>query len=173
MSTPPSDAERWAALYTELHAVAHALMRRERAEHTLQTTALVHEAWMRVGVNPMWQGRAQFLASAAKAMRRILVDHARMRGRQKRKTREERVPLDHVCIADAYGEAVDLLALDAALDRLADQNALGARIVELRFFAGMTHDEIAEACSVSLRTVERNFRFARAHLYRDLAEHST
>jgi RNA polymerase sigma-70 factor (ECF subfamily) len=173
MSTPSSDAERWAMLYTELHAVAHALMRRERVEHTLQTTALVHEAWMRVGTKPMWQDRAQFLAAAAHAMRRILVDHARTRGRQKRKAGDERVPLDHVCIADAYGEAVDLLALDAALDRLAAQNALGARVVELRFFAGMTHDEIAEACSVSLRTVERTFRFARAHLYRDLGEPSS
>lgn len=157
-------------LYAELRSLAHGMMRRERSEHTLQTTALVHEAWIRLGPGGGFENRHHFLGAAANAMRRILVEHARGRGREKRGGGADRVPLDEQSLADLYAETVDLLALDAALDRLAARSELGARIIELRFFAGMSHDEIATACDVSLRTVERNFRFARAYLHRELDE---
>ncbi|MBX7083344.1 MAG: RNA polymerase subunit sigma-70 [Nannocystaceae bacterium] len=171
---PPGVATAaWSSLYAELHGLAHALMRRERDDHTLQATALVNEAWLRVGDEASWTSRGEFLAAAARAMRCILVDHARTRGRIKRNEGRATEPLDDLAIADAYGEAVDLLALDAALDRLARRNELAARIVELRFFAGMAHDEIAAVCHTPLRTVERTFRLARATLFRYLREPST
>lgn len=164
-----AEGDRWSALYTELRGMAHALMLRERGEHTLQTTALVHEAWMRLGED-RWEHRGQFMAAAARAMRCILMDHARTRGRLKRNGGVAPVAGDIVAIADVYGELVDLLALDAALDRLAAVDELAAQVVELRFFAGMTHDEIAVASGVSKRTIERTFRLARAYLYNDLAQ---
>jgi RNA polymerase sigma-70 factor (ECF subfamily) len=167
----PRAAALWAQLHAELHRLAHGLLRRERADHTLQTTALVHEAWLRLGSDASWGGRGRFLGAAARAMRCILVDYARAHGRHKRGGGVAPLPLDErFAVADAYGEAVDLLALDVALDRLAASSELAARIVELRFFAGMSHEEIAAACGVSLRTVERNFRLARACLYRELVE---
>lgn len=167
----PRAAALWSQLHAELHRLAHGLLRRERPDHTLQTTALVHEAWLRLGSDESWGGRGRFLAAAARSMRCILVDHARAHGRHKRGGGATTTSLDErFAVADVYGEAVDLLALDAALDRLAATHELGARIVELRFFAGMSHDEIAAACGVSLRTVERNFRLARACLYRELRE---
>ena len=162
-----AEGERWAALYAELRGLAHALMRGERAEHTLQTTALVHEAWLRLGTD-RWEQRAQFMAAAARAMRCILTDHARGRGRAKRGG-GQRPEGDVFAIADAYGELVDLLALDAALDRLAAVDEVAAQIVELRFFGGMNHDEVAAICGVSRRTVDRMFRFARAYLYEAMA----
>lgn len=158
------------ALYAELRSLAHGMMRRERGEHTLQTTALVHEAWLRLGPGGGWDSQHHFLGAAAHAMRRILVEHARGRGRAKRGGGEAHVPFDEPTIADAYGDAVDLLALDAALDRLAVRDERGARIVELRFFAGMSLPEIATLCDASLRTVERQFRFARAYLHRELGD---
>jgi RNA polymerase sigma-70 factor, ECF subfamily len=164
------EGDRWSALYAELHGLAHGMMARERGDHTLQTTALVHEAWMRLGGATAWEDRGQFLAAAARSMRCILVDHARTRGRLKRSGTEPTASFEGLAIADIYGEAVDLLALDAALDRLATTSELAARIVELRFFAGMSHAEIAEACKLSKRTVERTFRLARAVLFRDLGE---
>ncbi len=158
-----AEGERWIALYAELRRLAHALMRGERAEHTLQTTALVHEAWLRLGED-RWEQRGQFMAAAARAMRCILMDHARARGRVKRGSGQAPVG-DVFAIADAYGELVDLLALDAALDRLAAVDEVAAQIVELRFFAGMNHDEVAAVCGISRRTVDRTFRLARAYLY--------
>ncbi len=175
MTSPPqappipvvAEGERWIALYAELRGLAHALMRGERKEHTLQTTALVHEAWLRIGSN-RWEQRGQFMAAAARAMRCILIDHARGRGRAKRGGGQEPAA-DAFAIADAYGELVDLLALDAALDRLDAVDPLAAQIVELRFFAGMNHDEVAAVCGISRRTVDRTFRYARAYLYEALA----
>jgi RNA polymerase sigma-70 factor, ECF subfamily len=161
-----AEGERWIALYAELRGLAHALMRGERAEHTLQTTALVHEAWLRLG-SDRWEQRAQFMAAAARAMRCILMDHARGRGRAKRGS-GGKASGDVFEIADAYGEIVDLLALDAALDRLAAVDQVAAQIVELRFFAGMNHDEVAAICGISRRTVDRTFRLARAYLYEAL-----
>jgi RNA polymerase sigma factor (TIGR02999 family) len=157
------EGERWIALYGELRSLAHALMRRERNEHTLQTTALVHEAWLRLG-SDRWEQRSQFMAAAARAMRCILMDHARARGRDKRGGGQKPVG-DVFAIADAYGELVDLLALDVALDRLGAVDEMAAQIVELRFFAGMNHDEIAALCRISRRTVDRMFRLARAYLF--------
>ena len=177
-SVPPAvpipvvaEGERWHALYAELRGLAHALMRRERAEHTLQTTALVHEAWLRLG-SDRWEQRAQFMAAAARAMRCILMDHARGRGRAKRGGGQSS-SADVFAIADAYGELVDLLALDAALDRLAAVDEVAAQIVELRFFAGMNHDEVAAVCGISRRTVDRTFRLARAYLYEALGPDPT
>jgi RNA polymerase sigma-70 factor, ECF subfamily len=161
-----AEGERWNALYAELRGLAHALMRGERAEHTLQTTALVHEAWLRLG-SDRWEQRAQFMAAAARAMRCILTDHARGRGRAKRGSGQKPTG-DVFAIADAYGELVDLLALDAALDRLAAVDEVAAQIVELRFFGGMNHDEVAAVCGISRRTVDRTFRLARAYLYEAL-----
>lgn len=158
----------WSALYIELRALARAVIRREHEGHTLQTTALVHEAWMRLRGDPAWASRAHFLATAARTMRRVLVDHARAKGRQKRDGEGALAIIGGDGLADLYTRAVDMLALDAALDRLAAHSELGARIVELRFFAGMSHPEIATVCGASQRTVERTFRFARAYLYRDL-----
>jgi len=157
------EGERWMSLYGELRGLARALMRRERAEHTLQTTALVHEAWLRLGTD-RWEQRSQFMAAAARAMRCILTDHARARGRAKRGGGQKATG-DVFAIADAYGELVDLLALDVALDRLAAVDQVAAQIVELRFFAGMNHDEIAALCQISRRTVDRMFRLARAYLF--------
>lgn len=162
-----AEGERWLALYAELRGLAHALMRHERADHTLQTTALVHEAWLRLG-DARWEQRAHFMAAAARAMRCILTDHARGRGREKRGGGRERTD-DVAAIADAYGEIVDLLALDAALDRLAAVDEVAAQIVELRFFGGMNHDEVAAVCGISRRTVDRMFRLARAYLYEAMA----
>jgi RNA polymerase sigma factor (TIGR02999 family) len=162
-----AEGERWIALYAELRGLAHALMRGERTEHTLQTTALVHEAFLRLG-GDRWEQRAQFMAAAARAMRCILIDHARGRGRVKRGSGDKAAG-EMFAIADAYGEIVDLLALDAALDRLAAVDEVAAQIVELRFFAGMNHDEVAAVCGISRRTVDRTFRLARAYLYEALA----
>jgi RNA polymerase sigma factor (TIGR02999 family) len=162
-----AEGERWIALYGELRGLAHALMRGERGEHTLQTTALVHEAWLRLG-SDRWEQRGQFMAAAARAMRCILTDHARARGRAKRGG-GQKPSGDVFAIADAYGELVDLLALDVALDRLAAVDQVAAQIVELRFFAGMNHDEVAAVCGISRRTVDRTFRLARAYLFEAMA----
>jgi RNA polymerase sigma-70 factor, ECF subfamily len=160
-------AERLLPLvYEELRAIAARHLRQERAGHTLQPTALVHEAYMRlIDQNSVrWNGRSHFLAVAAMAMRRVLVNHARDRRRLKRGGPEmKRVPLD-----DAVGvleeRAGDLEALDAALTRLAAMDPQQARIVELRFFGGLTAPETAEAMGISERTVHREWSLARAWL---------
>lgn len=170
--------ESWATLYAELRAVAHGLMRRERAEHTLQTTALVHEAWLKLGADDL-QHRGQFMAAAARAMRCILTDHARGRARVKRGAGQvasadvSEAEGGALAIADAYGELVDLLALDAALDQLAKIDELAAQIVELRFFGGLNHDEIASLWNISRRTVDRSFRLARAYLLEAMSTPAT
>jgi len=160
-------AERLLPLvYEELRAIAASHLRQERVGHTLQPTALVHEAYMRlIDQNSVrWNGRSHFLAVAAMAMRRVLVNHARDRRRLKRGGPEmKRVPLD-----DAVGvleeRAGDLEALDAALTRLAAMDPQQARIVELRFFGGLTAPETAEAMGISERTVHREWSLARAWL---------
>ena len=158
-------------VYGELRALAQALMNRERPDHTLQATALVHEAYLRlVGQQrTTWQNRAHFLALASQALRRILVDHARARGRDKRGGGATRIALDEEIVA-SYAAEVDLVAVDHALDALAARSELQARIVELRFFGGLTTAEVAQVVDRSQRTVEREWRFARAWLYRTLAE---
>lgn len=156
-------------IYSELRTIARRYLRREREGHTLETSALVHEAYFRlVDQNRVqWGGRSHFYAVAAQSMRRILVDHARGHRYQKRGGGAPRVPLDE---AFHLGDErpVDLVALDDALKELAQEDPQKAQLVELRFFGGLSHPEIAEVLDVSLSTVERSWRLARAWLYRAL-----
>jgi RNA polymerase sigma-70 factor, ECF subfamily len=156
-------------VYEELRRQAARYLRRERQGHTLQTTALIHEAYLRlVGARDMqWQGRAHFFAIAANLMRRILVDHARRRDAHKRGGDQARLPLDEA-LAIAEESHVDLLALDEALDRLAAFDAQQARVVELRFFSGLSVEETATALGVSPRTVKSDWALARAWLRREI-----
>lgn len=156
-------------VFGELHRIAAGHMRRERRGHTLQTTALVNEAYVRlVRDNAMdWQGRAHFFAAASIAMRRILVDYARRRSAGKRPNAALRVDWENVEIQDDP-KLERMLALDEAMDRLAVMDARQARIVELRYFGGLSEEEIAEVLSISLRTVKRDWRSARAWLQAQL-----
>lgn len=155
-------------VYEELRRLAHHYMQGERAGHTLQTTALVHEAYLRlVHCDRMqWRDRAHFFAMAATLMRRILVDHARERGREKRGGGVVFTDMHPEPIASA--SAVDALALDEALDCLAAMDRQQAHIVELRFFAGLTIEETAEALGLSPATVKREWTSARAWLFHKL-----
>jgi len=157
-------------VYDELRAMAAEMMNRERPGHTLQPTALVHEAYLKLvdQKEARWRSRAHFFAVAAVALRRILVDHARARGRAKRGGGEPKLPLDER-LAAAYERAVDLVALDEALEGLAASHPRHARVVELRFFGGLTIDETAQLLGVSPSTVEREWRYARARLFRALS----
>jgi RNA polymerase sigma factor (TIGR02999 family) len=161
-----------ALVYDDLRAMAHRQLRSEAPGHTLNTTALVHEAYLDMvdQTHSGWRNRAHFFAVASTAMRHILIDYARRRNAQKRGGPRIRVPL-HEGITTVEGEAasVELLDLDAALRELAEHDARMARIVECRFFGGMTTDETAEALGSSRRTVEREWTRARAHLYLALA----
>ncbi|MBL8764277.1 MAG: RNA polymerase subunit sigma [Phycisphaerae bacterium] len=169
------DREAWDRLapriYEELHRIAGAAMGNERRDHTLQPTALVHEAFVRLtgSTGSAWNNRAHFFGAAAKTMRRILIEHARRRGALKRGGGAgERVPLDQVLV-DFESTGTDLLALDAALARLAEFDAERARLVELRFFGGMTVEQTALAMGVSPSSVERGWRVARAWLLAEIA----
>lgn len=151
-------------LYDELHRLAERSLRGERPNHTLQATALVHEAYLRlVGADVPWEDRAHFLAVAARVMRRILVDYARSRGRHKRGGDFARVTLDESLATP--DRAPDILALDEALERLAAHDGRKARVVELHYFGGMRRNEVARALEISLPTVDRDLRVARAWLY--------
>jgi RNA polymerase sigma factor (TIGR02999 family) len=149
------------AAYGELKAMAVNRMRAERDEHTLQPTALVHEAYLRL-VDPTeirWQNRSQFFCIAARAMRQVLVDHARRRGADKRGAGWERVLLEEVDLA-APGSEIDALELENALVQLAGRHERMARVVELRVFAGLTGKEIAAALGISRKTAVEDWRFA-------------
>lgn len=154
------------AVYDELRQLAGARLRLERAGHTLNATALVHEAYFRlIGQKKVeWQGRAHFFAIASQAMRRILINYAEARNAQKRGGGAQHVELDEAAQAMDATQAVELLALDEALKELARFNERGARVVEYRFFGGLTHDEIAEAMGLSEATVRRAWRSSRAWL---------
>lgn len=158
-------------VYGKLRALAAELMQRERVDHTLQPTALVHEAYLKLvdQTRARWEDRAHFFSVAAQALRRILVDHARGHARAKRGGMRTKVQFDESLIA-AYEQTIDLLSLDDALHRLAEQDAQRARVVALRFFGGLTIEEAAAVLEVSTRTVERQWRYARAWLYRELAD---
>ena len=158
-------------LYDELRRMAAGQLRKERVDHTLQPTALVHEAWFKLvdQRNRDWQNRAHFLAIAATAMRRILVHHAEAVGAQKRGGDRDRVTLMDGPGEVAGADGLDVLALDEALERLAAWDARKAKVVEQRFFAGLQNAEIAEALGVNERTVERDWRMARAWLRKELA----
>jgi RNA polymerase sigma factor (TIGR02999 family) len=158
-------------VYAELHRQAANYLRRERIGHTLQATALINEAYLKLidqrEVN--WQNRAHFFAIAAQAMRRILVDHARTRHRDKRGGDAENLPLEAAEFAtSASGTTVDLIALDEALTRLATLDERQSRIVELRFFSGMSVEETAEALGISKATVKNEWRTAKAWLFQEL-----
>jgi RNA polymerase sigma factor (TIGR02999 family) len=156
-------------VYEELRHRAARYLRRERPNHTLQTTALIHEAYLRLvdAKDVQWQGRAHFFAIAANLMRRILVEHARRRNADKRGGSFIRVPLDEA-VAVAKEVDVDLLAIDEALDRLAAIDPQQARVIELRFFSGLSVEETAEALGVSPKTVKRDWSMARAWLRREI-----
>jgi RNA polymerase sigma factor (TIGR02999 family) len=159
-------------VYEELHRMARRYMDGERLHHTLQTTALVHEAYTRlVSVDVPWKDRVHFFAVAARAMRRILVDHARARGREKRGGGEVRLSLDDALLV-APEPSDDLVALDEALTRLASIDERKSQAVELHYFGGLTYDEIAAVLGVAPVTVERDLRLARAWLYSSLAGES-
>jgi RNA polymerase sigma-70 factor (ECF subfamily) len=153
-------------VHDELRRVARRYMRRERAGHTLQTTALVNEAYLRL-INQRrveWQNRAHFFAIAAQLMRRILVDYARTRGYSKRGGDAVHVSFDEAAIASP-GERPDLIAIDEALADLAALDPRKSRIVELRFFGGLSIEETAEVMNISPTTVQREWRSAKAWLY--------
>ncbi len=157
-------------VYEELKQLARRYMRRERADHTLQTTALVHEAYVKlVGQESVkWQGRSHFFAVAAQIMRRILCDHARRNLRLKRGGACQILPLDEA-LAFTPQHSDELLKLDGALDRLATLDARQSRIVELRFFAGLTVEETAEFLGISPKTVKRDWAVARAWLHAEVS----
>ena len=164
----PSAASDLATLiYGELRRLAAQRLRGERKEHTLQPTALVHEAWLRLGdMHADWQNRGHFLAMAAVAMRRILVDHARQRDAAKRGLGAQHVSFDDA-LHDVPGPMPDdrLLALDAALTRLDTLDRRQSQVVELRYFAGLSIEETADALGTSTGTVKREWAAARAWLY--------
>ncbi len=157
-------------VYDELHRLSHHYMSGERAGHTLQTTALVNEAYVRLidWKNVRWQNRAHFFGVSAQLMRRILVDFARSHGYEKRGGGTRPVTLDDAAlVVDSKG--TDMVALDDALNALAELDARQSRVVELRFFGGLTNEEAAEVLKVSEATVRRDWSLARAWLHRELA----
>lgn len=156
-------------VYDELRRLAQHYLRRERADHTLQSTALVHEAYVRlVGRDsPPWQSRAHFFGIAARLMRQILVEHARAHYAAKRGGHSFKLTLEDAA-AISQPANVDLVALDDALQKLAVQDPRQSRIVELRFFAGLTIEDAAEVLAISRATVAREWTIARAWLYREI-----
>lgn len=162
------------AVYDELRERARSYLRQERKDHTLQATALVHEAYLRLvnQADSSWRDRNHFLAVASRVMRHILVDHARARRRAKRSGNLQRVRLDENLVLGSDPSDTDLLALDLALTRLAKQHPAHARVVELRFFGGMTCEEVADVLDLSPRTVRRHWAYAKARLYEELRSRS-
>jgi RNA polymerase sigma-70 factor, ECF subfamily len=172
-------ARRWAAeelaplIYEQLRLIAARRLRNERPDHTLQATALVHEAYVKLAGQrgARWQNRAQFFAVASQAMRRILVDYARTRRRTKRGGNQVRVTFDDVSIASPQ-ISEEILAVDESLTRLENFDSRLARIVELRYFAGLTTEQAAEALGISAKTVTREWKVAKAWLLAELKESS-
>jgi RNA polymerase sigma factor (TIGR02999 family) len=156
-------------VYAQLRAIAQERMGDERPGHTLQATALVHEAYLRLvsGGGAQWAGRAHFFHAAAEAMRRILIEHARARGRVKRGGGRRRIPISVLDLAEA-GEPGQIVALDEAIRRLEERDPTAGSVVRLRFYAGLSVAETAETLGVSVRTVLREWSYARAVLYRTL-----
>ena len=175
MSTkrPAPQSELFPLMYRELHRVAGSYLRRERRNHTLQPTALVNEAWIRLRKERVgeWQGRTHGLAIAAQAMRRLLIDHGRHQKRDKRGGGAQPVELNDLLNAAAAGPVPveDLMTLEAALTRLEAVDARAAQVVTLRFFSGMSSREVAEHLDLSVRTVEGDWAHARAWLKRELS----
>ncbi len=157
-------------VYDGLHARAAACMRKERAGHTLQPTVLVHDAFLQLvdaaGVD--WKSRSHFYAFAARSMRQILVMHARAWGAEKRPYKHKRVPLEEGLLVDG-GNALDFVALEEALAKLRSYNDRTEKVVEMRFFGGMSTEEVAEVLNVSSKTVKRDWKFARIFLLDELS----
>ena len=158
-------------VYRELRRLADSYLRRERADHTLQPTALIHEAYLRLVDQslPQWQNRAHFYGIAARLMRQILVDHARGRAAAKRGNAEDRLPLDEAAVF-SKDRPDSLVALDDALIALAELDERKCRVIELRYFGGLSAEETAEALGISLATVGRELRMAEAWLHREMNE---
>ncbi len=169
MGSPDPEEGYSPLVYAELKALAARAMRGEREGHTLQTTALVNEAWMRVseqhGVDPA--NRAQFLGVAARMMRRVLVDHARRRMAAKRPSSDARISIDEV---DVFVKEADFIDLNAALERLSGLSARQAQVIDLKFFVGLELEEIADLLGIARPTVIRDWRMARAWLQRELSD---
>lgn len=166
------DADRLLALvYDELRKQAHSFLRRERPGHTLQTTALINETYIKLREqrNLEWESREHFFAICARLMRRILVDYAKARHRDKRGGHAVHVELDGLAIPARQLENIDVLALDDVLDRMAEMDPQQARIVELKFFSGFSIEEAAEVLGVSISTVKRDWRSAKAWLHLELS----
>jgi len=157
-------------VYEELRRLAAAFLSRERADHTLQPTALVHEAYLRLvdQTRANWQNRAQFYGVASSMMRRVLIDHARAHATAKRGSAALHLSADEVQIP-LEERAASLVALDAALHKLAQMSERQSKVVEMRFFGGLSDEEIAEVLGVSVRTVLRDWKTARLWLYRELS----
>lgn len=161
-----SEGELFELVYGELRRVAAQLMHGERSGHTLQATALVHEVWIRLlgpGESKEWEGQKHFLCVAARAMRNLLVDHARARSTKKRGGDLKRLAVDEM-LAIYEDDGLDLLALSEALEKLAEVDPQLSRLVELRFFGGLEHTQVAEVLEISLRSAERGWFTARAFL---------
>ncbi|MGI8837635.1 MAG: sigma-70 family RNA polymerase sigma factor [Pyrinomonadaceae bacterium] len=157
-------------VYTELHRQAHRYLQKERAGHTLQTTALVHEAYLKLveQKSVAWESRSHFFAIAATVMRRILIDYAKTKHRVRRGGVNSDLPLENALTISISETDFDLLALDEALNRLAAKEAHLAKVVELRFFSGLDVVETAEVLGISESTVKRDWRMAKAWLHREL-----
>ena len=171
-SSDPTTAERlFEAIYPELRKLARALMRRERDGHTMQPTELAHDAYLKLvdQTAALARDRSHFLGIAARAMRQILVDHARRRSALKRGAVLERVTFDEM-LGHGARQDVELIALDQALTRLAAKDARAARVVELRLFGGLTIEEIAETLDISKRTVDGDWALARLWIARALSK---
>jgi RNA polymerase sigma factor (TIGR02999 family) len=162
---PESPEELFGQVYHELRQVARAYMRRERADHTLQATALVNEAYLRLfdGQPFQWENRKHLFCTVARSMRRVLMDHARKRGAERHGGAFQKIALDDQGPA-IFHDLPEFLALGEALDRLAQLNARQAQVVELHSFAGLTEEETAEVLDVSVKTVKNDRRFAKAWL---------
>ncbi|HET9885955.1 MAG TPA: ECF-type sigma factor [bacterium] len=184
MENSPTPREKgsdafFALVYDELRTIAHARMRGEQAGQSLQTTELVHEAYLRLrpANESEWQSRAQFFAAAAQAMRRILIDRARAKGRVKRGGDSEGRPaaklsldLEEVAALADSRDSETILAMDRAIERLAELDERAAQIVRLRFWAGLSIEEVAEALATSTRTILYDWAFARAWLYGEMTK---
>lgn len=157
-------------IYKELHRQAARYLRNERSGHSFQTTELLHEAYLKLVDQPgiKWQSRTQFFAFAAKIMRNILVDHARAKHREKRGGEAVKVPLEEAATISVNNREIDLIALDEALNRLAKIDDGQVRLVELRYFSGLSLEQAAEALKISRATAARDWAVAKAWLHREL-----
>jgi len=165
-------AELLPLVYDALRGLAAWRLANEQPGQTLQATALVHEAWMRLGQSNRqeWRGREHFFSAAAEAMRRILVEKARRKQRPKHGGGWERIDVEHIQLAEPLPSS-DLLALDEALTELAQSDPQAAELVQLRFFAGLTQEQAAEVLGVSPRTADRTWAYARAWLFEQISDH--